>query len=157
MKLAEAMRRARSNLCRYEENIKLLEHYETVGDMIREQGSRVEQQYGDKPGQTSGRYVEAVPSWFMAQESAEQTYFYLTDAVATLATFLNFLKKCEPSLHELYLWKYRDKAPLPELRQRFDRKLKKLDQELIFRLIDWHCWPIASDGGEEYEQWQRKR
>jgi len=51
--------------------------------------------------------------------------------------------------------KYRDKIPLPELRRHFDRKLKVLDQELIFRLIDLHCWLIDHEGGGEYEAWRR--
>ena len=125
--------------------------------MIREHGSRVEQQYGDKPGEVSRRYYEDVPAWFLALEDAEQAYFNLMDAVTTVRSFVKCLQEYEPGLFELYAWKYRDKVPLPELRRHFDRKLKMLDQELVFRLIDWHCWPIDHDGGEEYENWWRKR
>ena len=157
MKLAEAQRRARSNLYRYKENSELLEHYETVGDMIREHGSRVEQQYGNKPGEVSRRYVEAVPSWFLALDNAEWVYSELLDAVSTVSHLLKYLQERELKLFELYARKYRDKIPLPDLRRRFDRKLKMLDQDLIFMLIDWHTWPIDRDGGEEYAQWRRKR
>ena len=48
MTLFEAMRRARSNLYRFEENAEMLERKDSLVDMIRERGSRVEQQYEEK-------------------------------------------------------------------------------------------------------------
>ena len=149
MLLAEAERRARSNLYRFEENTALLERKESLADMIREQGSRVEQHY-EKIGKASAHYEPAVPAWFLALEDAEQAYFNLVTAVNTVKHFVKFLQEHKPALFEVYALKYRDKASLPG-------KLRRFDQELIFNLIDWHYWPIDRDGGEEFATWRRKK
>jgi len=157
MKLSEAERRARSNLYRLEENTALLRRKSSLADMIREHGSRVEQRHEERIGDVSGRYIEAVPSWFIELVSVERVYFELLDAVTTVQKFTKYLQDLEPKLFELYAMKYQTKASLPDLKRRFGQKLKTLDRELIFQLIDWHSWPIAHDGGEEYREWWRKR
>ena len=156
MTLAEAMRRARSNLYRFEENAEMLERKDSLVDMIRERGSRVEQQYEEKPGKVSAHYIEAVPSWFLALDNAERAYYELQDAVRTVRSLTECLEKYQPVSFALYAAKYRDGQSLPELRRRFGRKLKILDQDLIFRLIDWSTWPVDRDG-EEYHDWKSKK
>jgi len=156
MTLSDAMRRARSNLYRYEENTEMFEREESLVDTIRERGSRVEPNY-DKPGRASHYYEEAAPSWFLALEDAGRAYWALFDAVTTVRGYVKYLQELRPELFELYAVKYRDKTPIPEVRRRFGRKSEKLDQRLIFGLIEWHGWRIEQVGGEDYEKWIEKR
>ena len=156
MTLAEAERRARSNLYHLAENVELLESKKSVVDKVREHGSRVEQKYEEKPGNVSHHYEGAVPGWFLTLEEAEWAVYELQCAVVTVRHLLEYLEKYKPELFALYAMKYRDMASLPELKRRFGRKLKRLDQDLVFELIHWTEWKIYRDGGEVYEVWLRK-
>jgi len=156
MTLIEAIRRARSNLYRYEENAELFERKESYQDTIRARGSRTVQHY-DKPGKASHHYEEAAPSWFLALEDAERAYWALFDAVRTVRGFVKYLQELKPELFGYYAMKYRDKATIAEVRRRFGRKSERLDQDLIFGLIDWHSWRIEELNGEDYKKWMKKR
>ena len=157
MTLAEAERQARSHLYRLAENTDLWEHKADFAKMLRETGSRAEQQYGERPGRLSAHYVEAVPAWFLALENAEEAEYILWCAVHVTRDLLAYVETAEPELFDLYTLKYCDKIPFPDLRQRFDRKLKRLDQDLIFMLILWNSWPVDKEGGESYYSWCQKR
>ena len=113
MTLAEAERRAKSNLYNLEENAALLERKEDLADMIRERGSRAEQRYDEKPGKVSARYVETVPAWFLEIEDVEHMVWELFNAVTTAQGMLKFYQDHEPELHAFYVAKYRDKLPIP--------------------------------------------
>ena len=133
------------------------ERKDDLVSMIREQGSRTEQQYGEKPGKASTHYVPAVPSWFMSLEDTERVEYELWCTVFTVKRLLEYLQTHEQDLYNLYALKYRGKAPVPELKRHFDRKLGRLDRDLIFTLIHWHGWPIDKAGGAEFESWLQKR
>ena len=157
MKLAEALRRARSNLYRLKENTELLKRKTSLADLIYEQGSRTEQFYEEKPGKVSARYVESIPAWFLGLEDVERREYELWCAVSVIKSLIECLQGSEPELCELYALKYRDKKPLPDVKQRFAGKLKKLDQDLIFMVILWHSWPVDPEGGDEFEKWRKNK
>ena len=157
MNLAEAERRAKSNLYNLEANAETLEHKEDLAAMIRERGSRVEQRYDEKPGKVSARYVESVPPWFLDIEDVERALWELIDAVTTAQGMLKFYQDHKPELHAFYVAKYRDKLPVPELKKRYGAGMKKLDREVVFNLIRWHGWRIDEDGGGEYGRWLDRR
>jgi hypothetical protein len=155
MTLSEAVGKARWELYNYEENAELLEYKTALAYMIRERGSRTEQQYGERPGRRSARYVDSVPAWLQETEDIERQAWGLYEAASTVRSMTAYLRDNASELYGLYVLKYRDKAALPTLRNRYGGKLKKLDMELIYTLIYWHCWRI--EDGENYFKWLDKR
>ena len=155
MRLAEAERRARWELYNCAGNADLLERKAALTRMIRERGSRSEQQYGEKPGKRSARYIDSVPAWLQETEDTERQVWILYEAVSTTNGMTAYLKDNAQELFSLYAMKYRDKATVPALRGRYGGKLKKLDTELIYTLIYWHGWPI--EDGAAYWQWLDRR
>jgi hypothetical protein len=155
--LSEATRRARSNLYNLESNAALLERQETLVEMIREHGSRVEQRYDEKPGRAKARYIESVPAWFLELGDTERALWELIDAATSTAGLVKYIERYEPELFEFYAAKYRDGYTIPDLKKQFGKNLKRLDRDLVFRLIDWHGWRIDEPGGEDYGKWIEAR
>jgi hypothetical protein len=155
MHLAEAERRARWELYNCAGNAELLEYKTALARVIRERGSRIEQQYGEKPGRRSARYVDSVPAWLQEAEDIERQAWILCEAANTVHGMTAYLKDNAPELFGLYAMKYRDKATVPALRGRYGGKLKKLDTELVYSLIYWYCWRV--EDGAAYYKWLDKR
>ena len=87
----------------------------------------------------------------------ERALWELFDAVTTAQGMLKFYQDHKPELHAFYVAKYRDKLPIPELKNRYGAGMKKLDREVVFNLIRWHGWRIDEDGGGEYARWLDRR
>jgi hypothetical protein len=88
-------------------------------------------------------------------ETVERQAWELYSAVSTVKSMMAYLRDNASDLYSLYVLKYRDKAAIPALKNRYGGKLKKLDTELIYNLIYWHCWQI--EDGEDYSRWLDKR
>jgi hypothetical protein len=155
MKLTRAIDRARWELYNYAGNGELLEYQALLARMIRERGSRVEQQYGERPGRRSARYVDSVPAWLQEVEDIERQAWILYEAASTVNGMAEYIKGNIPELHSLFVLKYRDKATVPALRTRYGGNLKKLDMVLLYTLILWHDWPI--EDGADYYKWLETR
>ena len=138
MTKSEAEQFARRCLYNYHENAARLEQKLFKYEIAREKGSRVIQQFHERPGKVSAGYIDSIPSWLEEVEFLEAAIIDLRLCVLPIERLLRDLEATQQEELIVYRLKYEQrlswskaKAQALDTHNITDKRFRGLNNNLI--------------------------